>query len=271
MSRPLPSDADYHDALMQTFDRADELMTAASDGRLWPKPQPGSDLAAEDAMTDPFQTSHLVQNLINAAIEHLHAVAALVRRAGILHNAPPFTLNRAAVECGAAAYWMLEPDERTERLWRHNVAASQDTYDYETVSKIITVRTAAPMPDIAKRRATLKAVRSEHQLRGATALQTGEMIKDVDRAIASRDGKRNDHHAETYWRVASGFGHGRQWPTLNVLVREEVHALGPTTATVKMANTESRVLWGSALAYELIDRSLALMYERSGLSIPPKT
>jgi hypothetical protein len=163
---------------------------------------------------------------------------------------------------------MLEADEQRERLWRHNVVAGQDTFDYQTVSKIINARTGAAMPDIQKRRAQLRTIRAQHQLRGATPLRVAEMVKAVDTTIAARDGKPNQHHAETYWRVASGFGHGRQWATLNALLQEEVRPLGNTTATVKMSNTESRVLWGSALAYELIDRSLGLMYERSGQPLP---
>jgi hypothetical protein len=86
-------------------------------------------------------------------------------------------------------------------------------------------------------------------------MQFERMITEVDVAIAAEDGRENDHHIETYWKTASGFGHGRQWATLNVLVRDEVRPLGNATATVRLSSTESRVLWGAAAAYEMINRS----------------
>jgi len=62
---------------------------------------------------------------------------------------------------------------------------------------------------------------------------------------------------ETYWKSASGFIHGRQWAPRSIsLVRRGGCCQSATPpATIKLGNTESRVLWGAAAAYELINRS----------------
>jgi hypothetical protein len=115
----LPTEEQYRAALWRTFDLADELMTLLSEGSLWPDVLDGSTMAIDNAETEPHQLSHVVQTLLYSAIEHLHATAALVRKAGLLNNAPPFTLCRAAVETAATAYWMLAPTERRQRLKNH--------------------------------------------------------------------------------------------------------------------------------------------------------
>jgi len=97
--------------------------------------------------------------------------------------------------------------------------------------------------DFAKRRAWADKTKAKHHLTGLpNKMEVLRMLQEVDSSIAVRDQRPNDHHIEVFWRTASGFGHGRQWATLNLLVRDEVTPLRNATATVKISNTESRVL-----------------------------
>jgi hypothetical protein len=269
VTKPEPTDEQYQAALWQTCDLADHLLAGVSAGSLWPDVIEGSSMAADNAETEPFQLSHVVQTLLYVAIEHLHATAGLVRKAGLLHNAPPFTLCRTAVETAATAYWILSPNEQKLRLKNHLTYMRQDTFDYEQVSKLIADRFGQPMPDIANRRSWADKIKTKHHITGlGNKLDLNRMIADVDTAIAVQDDRTNDHHIEIYWKTASGFIHGRQWALLNVLVREQVTPLGNATATVKLSSTNSRVLWGAAAAYELINRAWHLYYTACGHDDP---
>ncbi|WP_410785873.1 hypothetical protein [Kribbella sp. C-35] len=55
-----------------------------------------SSLAGDDAKADPYQVSHAVTQQIGVAVDHMHAIHALVRDAGALHNGAPFSLARPA-------------------------------------------------------------------------------------------------------------------------------------------------------------------------------
>lgn len=112
MERPRVTEEDFREAAFRVFDLTDQLMQATNDGRLYPDMKPGSRQESDGAETAPFQMSHNIQQLLNAAIEHIHATSAVVRRAGFLHNSPPFTLGRAALECAATAFWSSNPTTR---------------------------------------------------------------------------------------------------------------------------------------------------------------
>lgn len=269
MTTSQPTEQQYQAALHQTFDNAKHLMAASSDGKLWPRPQRGSRMEADDQETQPHQLSHFTQGLINSAIEHFHATAELIRRDDGLHihSSPPFTLCRTAVETAANAYWLLSPKDQQTRLRRHATCVQQDTADYEQVTKIVNERSKQPHdPKVFdERRKWAADFKAKHDLKAVPgSLSTTGMIKDVDAAIAQDEGRHNDRHMEIYWRTASGFIHGRQWAALNVLVKDQVVPLGDSTATVKLTSTPSRVLWGTGAASEMIDRSLALYYEACG-------
>lgn len=67
----------------------------------------GSQLAVTDAMTKPHQVSHLIGYLIHTAIDHLHALKALITDAGVQHTFAPYTLIRGAIEAASTSLWLL--------------------------------------------------------------------------------------------------------------------------------------------------------------------
>jgi hypothetical protein len=70
---------------------------------------PGSPLSGDDRHCQPYHVSHAVKVSITSAVDHLHALCALVLRSGFLHLAAPATLARGALECASAAVWMASP------------------------------------------------------------------------------------------------------------------------------------------------------------------
>jgi hypothetical protein len=210
----------------------------------------------DDGRTAPLQLSHSVQTLINVAIEHQHAVVALVRDAKVLHSYVPFTLTRSAVEAAATAYWMLRPPQWKQRVRRLIIYQRQDRYDQETVARLIRDRVGGDLrPSLANRKRWLDELAARHHISDLPRrFEITDVIQDVDAAID------DTRHIETYWRTASGFAHGRQWAVIDALVHSEVvpHERDPGIAKVKLESTLSRVMWGLSAAVELTDGALQL-------------
>jgi hypothetical protein len=88
--------------------------------------QPGSELADDDAQSDPYQVSHCAQGFLNSGIDHIHAVKTLILGdKPIIHADSDYTLIRGALENLAVAFWVLRPtDRRVRRAKSVNDAAS---------------------------------------------------------------------------------------------------------------------------------------------------
>jgi len=255
-----PSDADVQVALGRAFDGIERQQAAISEGSFWQDPHPRSQMYVDDGRTAPLQLSHSVQTLISVAIEHQHAVVALVRDAKVLHNYAPFTLTRSAVEAAATAHWMLRPTQWKQRVLRLIIYQRQDRYDQETVARLIRDRLGGDLrPSLANRKRWLDELAARHHISDLPRkLEITDVIQDVDAAI---DGTR---HIETYWRTASGFAHGRQWAVMDALVHSEVipHERDPSLAKVRLESSLTRVLWGLASAAEVTDGAIQL-YSRA--------
>ena len=238
------------------FDELEEMTRRSNVGTLFAPVEPGSRMARDDIRTQPYRVSHCIQSLLNNAIEHATSLAALVRTAGLMPGGPPFTLSRAAVESAATGYWLLEPAEQKERIRRHLIHQSQDRFDLETVSRMTADRTGEPIPtEVQDRKAYITDVREAHSLPTLPRqLKASEVIKEVDKVISSTT------HFELYWRTASGFGHGRPWARMHVLIKSEVMRISDDIARVQFSTNPGRVLWCVAAAHELIDRTLNLYY-----------
>lgn len=80
------------------------------------RPQPGSDLAADDAPGPA--SSPIAHRGIVMAFDHLGAVVDAVVREPPQRLKAYFTLLRTALECGVRVCWLLESDTSTERQLR---------------------------------------------------------------------------------------------------------------------------------------------------------
>src|SRR3954451_8752379 len=78
----------------------------------------GSSLAGDDRASSPYHVSHALRVCLTAGVDHLHAVKVLVVDNEILHVGAPSSLARGALENFAAAYWILGPESRTDRIER---------------------------------------------------------------------------------------------------------------------------------------------------------
>ncbi|MFR9807403.1 hypothetical protein ACL02T_34705, partial [Pseudonocardia sp. RS010] len=95
------SDKEVQRGLLLTFDRVARLRDAIS--HYDQVPEPGSPLRRDDELAHPYGLSHAVVRQLQAAVDHLDAVRALIVEAQKIHNAAPFTLTRGALETASAA------------------------------------------------------------------------------------------------------------------------------------------------------------------------
>lgn len=100
---------------------AESMVAQATERMHWNLAAPGSELAEDDALLSPFQLSHYVGHCLAVATDALQTVILLLRDAdrGLRTNlAGQYPVLRAAVESAGLAAWILQPDDRPERLRR---------------------------------------------------------------------------------------------------------------------------------------------------------
>ncbi|MYS95597.1 MULTISPECIES: hypothetical protein [Streptomyces] len=74
-----------------------------------PAVEPGSSLSGDDAKVPTLRVSSAAYQCFTHAVDHLHAVQALLFEAKVIHSYAPYSLLRAAVEAAGEAIWLLEP------------------------------------------------------------------------------------------------------------------------------------------------------------------
>lgn len=218
--------------------------------------EPGSSLAGDDKKTDPYQLSHAVRSAIGSSVDHMHAVANLVREARVMHPMAPFTLIRGAIETASAAVWMLSPTERRERVTRRFRWARLDAIDGYTVSD-----------QLAMRRQRSKEDQLEHLLKlaiAAGALRDHAQRRVTSTAMVTCADDVPGSHALAAWRVCSGLAHGRLWASLAFLAREQVGEIDDAdVGTFRITSDVPRLAWalGSAVS---VTRHATELYRSRG-------
>ncbi|CAL9339624.1 hypothetical protein SUDANB15_00234 [Streptomyces sp. enrichment culture] len=74
-----------------------------------PVVEPGDSLSEDDAKAPTLGVSSATYQCFTHAVDHLHAVPALLFEAEVVHTYAPYSLLRAAVEAAGKATWLLEP------------------------------------------------------------------------------------------------------------------------------------------------------------------
>jgi hypothetical protein len=215
-------------------------------------------LGQDDEWADPFQVSHAVKQCLVAAVDHLHACKVLVADAGAMHLAAPASLVRGSLESAAAAFWMLHPKDRAERVTRTLHWHAKDSHDEHVALSAIN-----PDADEKKRLQTarLANVTARHIEIDASvlekALNSTAMVKYADQNT------RDDLKILLMWRMCSGFAHGRQWAALSWGLRETFPTADPDVLAVKFTNDLSRIVILTLTATRLIDEVVKLHAKRS--------
>lgn len=121
--------------------------------------RPGSELAADDRMTAPFQTSHLVHYALNVASDALRTTLVLMDggadvRVPIIGLYP---LLRTVIEGSALATWLAAPDDQLRRVKRTLDTRLSDLLHDDTA--VIVASAVEPSDDATERSQKSKALR----------------------------------------------------------------------------------------------------------------
>lgn len=177
------------------------------------RPNPGTDLALDDAAWPYMPTSQLAIMGLGSARDHLQAVRVHLE-AGETFPYAQSTLIRGALVGAAQAAWVLSPSERQVRVERSWCIAAEIYSQH--LKYLRTLDLADPNPHAVRSELIARVSERELQLAdlrstagSARQLQATGMI--VEAARAAFPNERATHLVESYWRKTSGSAHGLSW------------------------------------------------------------
>ncbi|NED22410.1 hypothetical protein G3I31_30985 [Streptomyces sp. SID9913] len=227
-------------------------------GQHSPTVEPGSSLSGDDAKIPTLMVSSAAYQCFTHAVDHLHAVQALLFEARVIHSYAPYSLLRAAVEAAGEAIWLLEPSSRQERIRRclkrayENVRQGKDFMDLSGLQP--SGRPHAERVQELKDLAVQNGL-DPHDVCGRWSTQ--RQLAFADQAVG--DGKET--YAQNLWQICSGFAHGREWATLGVLERT-VHSQVGNVVQLKLSSSTDVLLNMLYVAALLTGKAKTLYDER---------
>ncbi|MET8132226.1 hypothetical protein ABZV24_09695 [Streptomyces sp. NPDC005251] len=168
-----------------------------------------SSLAKDDEPLGPWGAAKFVQSSFSAGLTHVEAFTQLVTVAQQVDLHSPWTLLRGALENFATAAWLLAGKNRDER--RHRVL-SLWAEDFRNRAQHERDTNHVPRPGGktgAERREEVKQLALTLGLPSLTKPEATSIIYE-----AAAGAGLAPTPTQALWRVASGFAHGRFWPSL---------------------------------------------------------
>src|SRR6266516_3059607 len=214
----------------------------------------GTALAADDAMSNPFQVSHFASAAISVAADNLDALRRLTEgcppcdpNTMIFATFAHWSLLRAGLENAGRAFWLLRPESRSERVIRALRIQAANVINSDAAEK---KTPRGPRKPKAQRIARVKDV-------AARAGLPRNKVEDQPKyseimAYAGDQIAGQPLHAEFLWRAASGATHGDSWAVLSLQDREAVDAAdGVTSQRLTVSVRIMSVVTGEAVAVAL--------------------
>lgn len=239
------------DRMMERVGTRDEFPVAA-----------GSSLAGDDKASAPYQVSHLLALCLTAGVDHLHAAKVLVIDQRILHVAAPSSLARGALENFAAAYWILSPRNRRERITRALRWHAQNFKDSDSATKPLGPPAYSSLEGKMQKLYAVGAPLSIDEKaikRGYTSTEAILSVESADPAGGSR--------VLFPWQLCSGFAHGRPWAYYGTLDLDQQPGPEPDVASVRITSDLARALYPNLTALHLLTRFLRLYQVRAASAL----
>jgi hypothetical protein len=219
----------------------------------------GSALVGDDNVSNPFQVSTALITCLDAAIDHLHGLYALVLQSGFLHVNTPATIARGALESASTAIWIAKPPGRDERVRRTLAWFWQDVRDGDTAATGagITVPT-----ELSVRQDKLKNVAAARGLdpKSITSFTSTEAVKSAKEHLGTES-----IDVLLMWRLCSGFAHGRAWPNMGFAGTTNTPLPGrPDMTLIKVENSYERVLAMALASHQATKAAIDLFDQRAG-------
>lgn len=224
--------------------------------------EPGSALYLDDVAIYPLKTSALARITILAAIDELITIRDLVRT-GVIPMMGMGPLLRAALETACIAIYLLNPEDRRNRVLRSLREEYFEIKDHESVVADLqpeaTVNRSGKEDQLRRALAGLAEGPSWHEITHNKQTITAKITAAEPTIEQLQQRGRGEHTIRGYWQVFSGLTHGRQYAAMEVLDREEL-AYDEETGTVTARLTFSlRALVGTLrVVLDAVDTALRL-------------
>lgn len=216
----------------------------------------GSSLAGDDKASNPYRVSHAVRMCLVAGVDHLHAAKALLLDLQVLHTAAPFSVVRGSLENLAAAFWILHPKQRNERIERTLRWWARNFHEQHIALEPL------GLSDEAKREAKLAKLDAVAMLRG---ISTQDVRAGYPSSRAVKYAEKHSTRSEPLlpWQYCSGYAHGRPWAYLGMSEQEHFETTEPGVLNVKLSNEPGRLLSPTLEAFRLLIDVSELFEQRS--------
>lgn len=222
----------------------------------------GSSLAGDDRAASPYQVSHVIGLCLTAGVDHLHAAKVLVVDNQVIHIAAPASLARGALETLAAAYWVLAPTQRNDRVERALRWHAKNMRDAETAVGELQL---AGHPPLESKLVKLDAVAARRQINPRTVRGGYSSTETVKYCEA--EAPNLPLGVVLPWRICSGFAHGRPWAYLGVSDQRVTDTSEPDVVGVQLTSSASKALYPTLAGVHLLERLLQLYQQRSGAAL----
>lgn len=233
----------------------DRMMERVGDPDDFPV-SPGSSLAGDDKKSHPYCVSHAVRGCLVSSVDHMHAAKSLVLDLEVLHASAVYSLIRGSLENLAAAFWILHPAQRNDRIENTLRWHAKNFHD-----QLIALEPLG-LADESTREAKLAKL-------DGVAIPRGISTADVRAGYrSSRAIKYAEEHSTSSdpllpWQICSGFAHGRPWAVLGMSEQEQHDTADPSVFNLKLTSDLSRVLYPTITAFHLMTDVVRLLQQRS--------
>jgi hypothetical protein len=171
-------------------------------------------------------------------------------------SAAPFSLVRGSLENLSAAFWILHPKarhQRIERILRWHAKNFHEQYMALEPRGLL---------DEAQRDVKLAKL-------DAVATPRGVSTQDVRAGYrSSRAVRYAEEHCRSelpllFWQLCSGYAHGRQWAYLGMSEQQHFATTDPGVLNVQLTTDPGRLLYPTLAAYQLLIDVVELLQQRS--------
>jgi hypothetical protein len=220
----------------------------------------GSSLSGDDKESAPYQVSHCVRMCLTAGVDHLHAEKALIVDHHLLHIAAPFSLSRGALENFAAAFWILHPNGRNDRIERALRWYAKNFKDQERAVGSLALQGHTPLEGKLQK---LEAIAAKRGI--TTSIRGG--YTSTEAVTYANDNAGVALGLYLPWQICSGFAHGRPWAYLGTSGLEEQATADPSVQNVKMTANLGTVLLPALAALRLLEKLLRIYTKRADTAL----
>lgn len=243
------------------------------------RPKSWSELASDDTLTAPLDTSNLVTYVLNVAVDNIKAVRKLLVEGNdlMLYQVAQYPLLRSAIEASAEVIWLLEPNEQRERVRRLLAARASEFAHDKTLILQVAVERDGDTIEIRKARAQIrqnavsthkKNLKSLREVGTRAGLREEEYIDGVPPwtsiiehassfALASRP-----EAGVLFWRVASGFTHPSSSRSLMLALVDQDGEVDDGVITARVGASIQTVAGTAEVAMALLIRAETLAMRR---------